>query len=106
STPWTSCRGSTHGSSRRLRRTIHAYQSRPAKGDRRFASQLRGLLPVFFGPGHVGVCDEMVGVGAPEHEHLDGVFGLGSPNEETRSRTSSGPKRFMGGAAMSERREW
>ena len=33
-------------------------------------------------PGHVHVRDEIVRVTASEHEHLDGVLGLGSLNEE------------------------
>jgi hypothetical protein len=41
------------------------------EGDRRIAGQLRRLRPVRIEPGHVDVGDEVVGVGAPEHEHLD-----------------------------------
>ena len=51
------------------------------KPDRCFAGQLRRLLPVLFDPGHVDVGNEIVGVGALEHEHLDGVVGLGLLNE-------------------------
>jgi hypothetical protein len=49
--------------------------------DRRLAGQLRRLLPVLIDPGHVDMRNEVVGVGAAEHEHLDGVVGLGSPDE-------------------------
>ena len=51
------------------------------QGDRGFAGQLRCLLPVLFDLGHVDVGNEIVGVRALEHEHLDGVVGLGSLNE-------------------------
>jgi hypothetical protein len=51
------------------------------EGDRRIAGQLRRPRPVFIDPGHVDVGNEVVGVGALEHEHLDGVAGLDSLNE-------------------------
>ena len=51
------------------------------ESDRRFADQLRRLVPVLFDPVYVDVGDEIVRVGAPEDEHLDIVVGLGSPNE-------------------------
>ena len=51
------------------------------KGNRRFAGQLRCLRPVLPDPGQVDVGDEVVRIGALEHEHLDGVVGLGALNE-------------------------
>jgi hypothetical protein len=46
------------------------------KGKRRLACQLRRLGSVVVYPCQVDVGDEVVGVGALEHEHLDGVVGL------------------------------
>src|SRR5262245_46296152 len=51
------------------------------KGDRRLAGQLRSLLPVLRDAGDVDVGNEIVGVGALEHQHLDSVVGLGELNE-------------------------
>ena len=66
------------------------------EGDRRFAGQLRRLLPVLFDPGHVDVGNEIVGVGALEHEHLDGVVGLGSLNEGDQIADQFGPQKIHG----------
>ena len=69
--------------------------------ERRFAGELRRFLPVFADPSHVDVRDEVVGVGAREHEHLDASSASARWISETRSRTSSVPSRFMGGAEIS-----
>ena len=61
---------------------------------RRFADQLRRLLPVLFDPGHVDVGNEIVGVGALEHEDLDGVVGLGSLNERDQIADQFGPQKI------------
>ena len=64
--------------------------------DRRFAGQLRRLRPVLRDPGHVDVGDEVVGVGAREHEHLDGVVGLGSLDEGDQIADQLGPQQIHG----------
>jgi hypothetical protein len=66
------------------------------EGDRRFAGQLRRLLPVLLDPGHVDVGNEIVGVGAPEHEHLDGGIGLGSLNERDQIADQFGAQKIHG----------
>src|SRR5262249_30756046 len=48
------------------------------QGERRFAGQLRRLRSVLVDFGHVDVGNEIVGVGALEHEHLDGLIRLSS----------------------------
>ena len=50
-------------------------------GDRGLAGQLRRLLPILADPRYVDVRDEIVGVGAREHEYLDRAVGLGSLNQ-------------------------
>ena len=64
--------------------------------DRRFAVKLRRLLPVLFDLGHVDVGNEIVGVGALEHEHLEGVVGLGSLNERDQIADQLGPQKIHG----------
>ena len=64
------------------------------QADRRFAGQLRRLLPVLVDPGHVDVGNEIVGVGALEHEHLDGVVGLGSLDERDQIADQLGPEKI------------
>jgi hypothetical protein len=64
--------------------------------DRRLAGQLRRLLPVLIDPGHVDMRNEVVGVGAAEHEHLDGVVGLGSLNEGDQVADEFGPEQIHG----------
>ena len=49
--------------------------------ERRFAGQLRRRFPVFPDPRHVDVGNEVVRVGALEHQHLDGAVGLGLLDE-------------------------
>ena len=73
-----------------------ALRWRNRRRDRRFAGQLRRLLPVLFDPGHVDVGNEIVGVGALEHEHLDGVVGLGSLNEGDQIADQFGPQKIHG----------
>jgi hypothetical protein len=51
------------------------------EGDRQIAGQRRRLRPVFADPSHVDVGNEVVGVGAREHEHPGGVAGLGALDE-------------------------
>ena len=72
--------------------------------DRRFAGQLRRLLPVLFDPRHIDVGNEIVGVCALEHEYLDGVIGLGPLNEGYQVADQFGPKRFIGVAEISANR--
>jgi hypothetical protein len=66
-----------------LRDADQAARAQMAKheGDRRLADQLRRLRPVVRDSRHVDVRDEVVGVGAREHEHLQRVVRLGSLNE-------------------------
>ena len=66
------------------------------QGDRRLAGQLRRLRPVLLDPGHVDVGNEVVGVGALEHEHLDGVVGLGLLNEGDQIADQLGPQKIHG----------
>ena len=49
--------------------------------NRRLASQLCRLCAVLLNLGHVDMGNEIVGIGALEYEHFDGVIGLGSLNE-------------------------
>ena len=51
------------------------------KRDRRFADQLCRFVAVLLDLGDVDVGNEIVGVGAFEHHHLEVVVGLGLPNE-------------------------
>jgi hypothetical protein len=73
------------------------------EGDRGFSGP-RCLRPVFLDPGHVDMGNEIVGVSALENEHLESLVDFGPLNKGTRSRTNSGPSRFMGSAAMSANR--
>lgn len=66
----------------------------------RLADQSRGLSPVFLDPGQVDVRDEVIGVLAREHEHLDRGSASARSMRETRSRTRSGPRRFVGGVLI------
>ena len=71
-----------------------ALRWRNRSADRRLAGQLRRLLPVLLDPGHVDVGDEIVGVGALEHEHLNGVVGLGTLNEGHQIADQLGPEQI------------
>jgi len=66
------------------------------EGDRRFAGQLRRLLPVLCDLSDVHVGDEVVGVGAPEHEHLDGLVGLSLLNEGDQIADQLGSQKIHG----------
>ena len=73
-----------------------ALRWRNRRADRRFAGQLRRLLPVLLDPGHVDVGNEIVGVGAFEHEHLDGGVGLGLLHEGDQIADQFGPEKIHG----------
>ena len=62
------------------------------EGDRPFAGQLRRLRSVLIDPGQVDVWDEVVGIGALEHEHLDLVVGLGALDEGDQIANQRGPQ--------------
>lgn len=51
------------------------------QAERGFANQPRCLLPVLADPRHVDMGNEVIGVGAPEHQHLNGLIGLGLLNQ-------------------------
>jgi hypothetical protein len=51
------------------------------QAERRFADQLRRLIPILLDPGHIDVGDEIVGICALEHKHLAGPNSLGILNE-------------------------
>jgi hypothetical protein len=51
------------------------------EADRRLPGKFRRRLPVLFDPGYIDVSNEIIGVGAREHDYLDGIIGLGSLNE-------------------------
>jgi hypothetical protein len=51
------------------------------QANRCLASQLCCLCPVLLDLGHINMGNEIVGIGALEYEHLDGVTGLGLLNE-------------------------
>ena len=54
------------------------------KRDRRFTRQLCGLLAVLRDTGDIDVGNEIIGVGALEYEHLDGVVGLSLVDERNQ----------------------
>ena len=47
-------------------------------------------------PGHVDVGNEIVRIGTLEHEHLDGVVGLGPLNEGDQIADQFGPQKIHG----------
>jgi hypothetical protein len=77
-----------------LRDADQAARAEMAKqeGDRRLADQFRRLFPVRRDSSHVDVRDEVVGVGAPEHEHLQRVVRLGALNERDQVADQLGPE--------------
>ena len=74
------------------------------ESDRGFAGQLRRLGPVLGGPGEIDVRDEVVGVGACEHEYLARAVCLDTLNQGDEVTDEFGPRRFIGGAAISAKR--
>ncbi len=62
----------------------------------RFAGELRRLFPVLFDPRHVDVGNEIVRVGALEHEHLEGFVGLGPLNERDQITDQFGSQKIHG----------
>ena len=66
------------------------------QANRRLAGQFCRLGPVLLDPGHVDVGNEIVGVGALEHEHLDGVVGLGLLNEGDEIANQCWPQKIHG----------
>jgi Response regulator receiver domain len=73
-------------------RTDNPPKTRPASPRRLISREARSL----FDPGHVDVGNEIVGVAALEHEHLDGVVGLGYLNEGDQIADQFGPQKIHG----------
>jgi hypothetical protein len=55
--------------------------------------QLRGLRPVLRDPRQVDVRDEVVGVGAVEHQHLERLVRFGSLNQGDEIADEFGPEK-------------
>lgn len=65
------------------------------EGDRGFADQPR-RLPVLLDPGHVDVRNEVVELGALEHEHADSVVRLGLLMEGDQFADQLRPQKIHG----------
>src|SRR5262249_33669288 len=74
------------------------------QANRRLAGQLCRLCPVLLDLGHVDVGNKIVGVGALEHERLDGVISLGLLNQGNKIADRCGPQQVHWRGAMSANR--
>ena len=63
------------------------------QSDGSFSTQLRGFLPVLRDLCQVDVRDEVVGVGAPEHQHLECLVCLGSLDKGDEITDQLGPEK-------------
>jgi hypothetical protein len=66
------------------------------EGDLGFSGQLRCLRPVFLDPGHVDVGNEVVGISALEHQHLENLVGFGLLNEGNQIADQLWPQKIHG----------
>jgi hypothetical protein len=66
------------------------------EAERGFANQPRCLLPVLADPRYVDVGNEVIGVGAPEHKHQNGLIGLRLLNQRDQIADQFRPEKIHG----------